>query len=78
MRQAAVFAGISLLVFLGLLALLVALALAEGHGLISCRDDCSPSSPLLGENPQWRMILIIAAALVAGAVAVLRYEPARD
>ena len=72
MRQIAVFIGASLAIFLGLLALLVAVALAEGNGLLSCRENCTPSEPLLGEIPPWRMIAAILVSLTAGAVAVWR------
>lgn len=73
MRQIAVFVGTSLAIFLGLLALIVALALVDGHGLISCREDCSPSQPLLGEVPPWRTIVAILVSLTAGAAAACRY-----
>jgi hypothetical protein len=73
MRQIAVFIAASLAIFLGLLALLIALALADGHGLISCREDCSPSRPLLGEVPPWRTIVAALLSLTAGAVAARRY-----
>lgn len=73
MRQTVVFIGTSLAIFLGLLALLVAIALAEGHGLISCREDCSPSQPLLGEIPPWRTVVAMLGSLAAGAAAARRY-----
>ena len=73
MRQIAVFIGASLAIFLALLALLVAAALAEGNGLISCRENCSPSEPLLGEIPVWRMVAAALVSLTAGAVAARRY-----
>ncbi len=73
MPHIAVFIGASLALFLGLLALLVAVALAEGNGLISCRENCSPSEPLLGEIPPWRMIVAVVVSLTAGAFAAWRY-----
>ena len=73
MRQLAVFIGASLAIFLGLLAFLVAVALAEGNGLISCRENCSPSDPVLGEIPVWRMVVATLVSLTAGAVAARRY-----
>lgn len=74
MRHLAVFVAASLGTFLGLLALLIALALAEGHGLISCRGDCTPSQPLLGEVPPWRTIGAVLVSLAAGAIAAGRYD----
>ena len=73
MRQIGVFIGASLAIFLALLALLVAVALAEGNGLIACRENCSPSEPLLGEIPVWRMLVAALVSLTAGTVAARRY-----
>lgn len=75
MRQIAIFivASLAIAIFLGLLACLIALALAEGHWLIVCREDCSPSQPLLGDVPPWRTILAVLLALATGAVAARRY-----
>ena len=73
MRRIAVFIGASLAMFLALLALLVAVAVAEGNGLISCRENCSPSDPVLGEIPAWRMVVATLLSVTAGAVAARRY-----
>ena len=73
LRHLAIFVAASLGIFLGLLALLIAIAIAEGHGLISCREDCDPSQPLLGEVPPWRTIAAALLSLLAGAFAARRY-----
>jgi hypothetical protein len=68
-----VFLGMSLILFLGLLALLVALALVEGEGLISCRENCPPSDPLLGRIPLWRILLAAGLAVGGGVIAFRRF-----
>jgi hypothetical protein len=73
MRRLAVFVVGSIGIFLGLLALLIAVAIAEGHGLLSCREDCSPSQPVLGEIPLWRTIAAVLLSFLAGAILTRRY-----
>ena len=51
----------------------IAVFIGASLAIFSCRESCSPSEPLLGEIPSWRMIVTVVVSLTAGAVAAWRY-----
>ena len=67
----AIFVAVAVGTYVAVLAVVLAITLAQGGG-ISCGADCPPIQDFLGDVAPWGAIVGVAASVICGALAALR------